>query len=124
LLDGISTTWTGTAEALAAEVARLATLLELDVPEPSVRTIRLWRAKKLLGRDPGGRFGYRQLLEALAVAVLLIRGWTSTAIADLFAGGDNADLNRASDMPLLQIGGNPGETAPNRLKRSHVITRL
>jgi DNA-directed RNA polymerase sigma subunit (sigma70/sigma32) len=25
-------------------------------------------------------------------------------------------LNRASYLPLLQIGGNPGKTAPNRLK--------
>lgn len=64
--------------------------------------------EKLLGKDKGGRFGYRQLLEALAVAILLEKGWNSTAIADLLAGSDDAALARIIEASRSESGSAPG----------------
>jgi hypothetical protein len=78
----IPSTWSGTADDLAAEVARVARELGLLTKLPSVRTIRLWRTKRL------------QIFEALAAAVLFERGWSTTAIVDRFATCDESELER------------------------------
>lgn len=90
----IPSTWSGTADDLAAEVARVARELGLLTKLPSVRTIRLWRTKRLLGREGGRRFERRQIFEALAAAVLFERGWSTTAIVDRFATCDESELER------------------------------
>lgn len=94
LLDQVPTSWNGTAEDLAQEVARVAQGLSLAIKPPSVRTIRLWRTKRLLGRKAGRRFERRQILEALAATVLYERGWSTTAIAERFAESTDADLEQ------------------------------
>ena len=90
----IPSTWSGTADDLAAVEARVARELGLLTKLPSVRTIRLWRTKRLLGREGGRRFERRQIFEALAAAVLFERGWSTTAIVDRFATCDESELER------------------------------
>lgn len=94
MLDGIPTSWSGTAEDLADELGRVMRLLNLDIKVPSVRTIRLWRTKRLLGKDAKGRFTRRQILEALAATILFERGWSTSAIADAFASSNDSELER------------------------------
>jgi len=84
--------WEGTAENLAAELQRGTIGLELPVEPPSVRTVRLWRLKRLLSNSRGAPFGFRQILEGLAISVLLGRGWSLVAIADLLPTLDHAAL--------------------------------
>jgi DNA-binding transcriptional MerR regulator len=57
--------------------------LGLRIAAPTVRTIRLWRSKRLLTQTAHRDFGYRQLLESLATATLLEKGWTLAAIGEL-----------------------------------------
>ena len=75
--------WRGTAEETVAALTGMISSLGLNVPAPSVRTIRLWRSKRLFSHPPGADFGGRQLLEGLATALLLKRGWSIAAIGDL-----------------------------------------
>lgn len=75
--------WRGTAESLAAQLRRTIPELGLSVAPPTVRTIRLWRSKRLLTQSPSRDFTFRQVLEALATAVLLMKGWTLAAIGEL-----------------------------------------
>lgn len=76
-------TWRGTAEGLATLLRQTLPTLGLRVAPPTVRTIRLWRSKKLLTQTDQNDFAYRQILESLATATLLAKGWTFAAIADV-----------------------------------------
>lgn len=113
----IPTSWSGTADDLAAEVARVARELGLSIQVPSVRTIRLWRTKRLLGRDAGRRFERRQLLEALAAAVLFDRGWSTTAIVDRFAGCSEADLEQTLGEAVSTASSGAGGPPPRESNR-------
>lgn len=84
--------WAGTAEELTEALARLINGLGLGIPAPTLRTIRLWRSKRLFSQPPGSEFGGRQLLEGIATAVLLRRGWSLAAIADLLPTQDDLTL--------------------------------
>lgn len=84
--------WTGTAESLTNLVAEAASALGLKIDKPTVRTIRLWRTKKLLSKVPNHDFGYRQLIEALSTAVLKEKGWTLTLIAQFLPGRSDSAL--------------------------------
>jgi hypothetical protein len=69
--------------------------------------------------------GITALRNAASVAALILT--TQTLIAKKPDYGDptaGAPLNRASDLPSLQIRGSPGELPGTVSKRSHVITRL
>ena len=75
--------WRGTAEALATTLKHSIPTLGLRISSPTVRTLRLWRSKRLLTQSAQRDFGYRQLLESLATATLLEKGWTLAAISEL-----------------------------------------
>ncbi len=75
--------WQGTAEALTKELKRQIEQLQLSIESPALRTVRLWRAKQLLSQPKGQEFGFRQVLEGLATALLLKKGWTLTAITQV-----------------------------------------
>jgi hypothetical protein len=85
-------TWSGTAEGVASEFSRLIKALGLHVEAPTVRTIRLWRTKKLFSHPAGSEFRGRQILEGLNTAILLKRGWSLAAIADLLRSLDDDAL--------------------------------
>ncbi|WP_413168134.1 hypothetical protein ACL6C3_15570 [Capilliphycus salinus ALCB114379] len=75
--------WEGTAEALTKQLKRQIAQLGWSVDPPALRTVRLWRAKQLLSQPKGQKFGFRQILEGLATALLLKKGWTLAAIAQV-----------------------------------------
>ncbi|MCC5643644.1 hypothetical protein LC607_11940 [Nostoc sp. CHAB 5824] len=75
--------WQGTAEALAKELKRQIEQLELSIEPPALRTVRSWRTKQLLSQPKGQEFGCRQILEGLATALLLKKGWTLAAITQV-----------------------------------------
>lgn len=75
--------WQGTADTLTKELKRQIEQLRLSVEPPALRTVRSWRAKQLLSQPKGQEFGFRQILEGLATALLLKKGWTLTAIAQV-----------------------------------------
>ena len=75
--------WQGTAEFLTKELKRRIEQLGLSVEPPGLRTVRSWRAKHLLSQPKGQEFGFRQILEGLATALLLKKGWTLAAIAQV-----------------------------------------
>lgn len=75
--------WQGTAEALSKEIKRQIDRLGLAVEPPKLRTVRLWRSKKLLSQPKGKQFGVRQIMEGLATALLLKKGWTLAAIGQV-----------------------------------------
>jgi REase associating with pPIWI_RE len=75
--------WQGTAETLTKELKRQIEQLGLSVETPALRTIRSWRAKSLLSQPKGQEFGFRQILEGLATTLLLKKGWTLSAIAQV-----------------------------------------
>ena len=70
--------WQGTADALTKQLKRQIEQLGLSVESPTLRTVRSWRAKQLLSQPKGQEFGFRQILEGLAIALLLKIGWTLT----------------------------------------------
>ncbi len=86
--------WQGTAEAIAKELKRQIEQLGLSVEPPAVRTVRLWRSKQLLSQPKGQEFRFRQILEGLAVALLLKRGWTLAAIAQVLPSFPDATLEQ------------------------------
>ena len=86
--------WQGTAEAIAKELKRQIEQLGLSVEPPAVRTVRLWRSKQLLSQPKGQEFRFRQILEGLAVALLLKRGWTLAAIAQVLPSFRDATLEQ------------------------------
>lgn len=75
--------WQGTAEDITKELERQAELLGLSVELPVLRTVRSWRAKQILSQPKGQEFGFRQILEGLVTALLLKKGWTLAAIAQV-----------------------------------------
>jgi DNA-binding transcriptional MerR regulator len=84
--------WKGTAGDLVAELRRLTSPDFPTLAIPSIRTIRLWRAKDALS-DSGSRgFSGRQLLEAVAILFLQHRGWSLAAIADLLPQHQTPDI--------------------------------
>jgi DNA-binding transcriptional MerR regulator len=76
-------TWRGTAEALATTLKLAMPALGLRMTAPTVRTIRLWRSKRLITQTDQRDFAYRQILESLTTAALLQKGWTLAAIAQV-----------------------------------------
>ncbi len=86
--------WQGTAEALAKELKRLIEQLGLSVESPAQRTVRSWRSKQLLSQPKGQEFGFRQILEGLATALLLKKGWTLAAIAQVLPSFPEDALER------------------------------
>lgn len=84
--------WQGTADALTKQLKRQIEQLGLSVESPTLRTVRSWRAKQLLSQPKGQEFGFRQILEGLAIALLLKIGWTLTAIAQVLPTLVDIDL--------------------------------
>lgn len=75
--------WRGTADVLTKELKRQIEQLGLSLEPPALRTVRSWRAKQLLSQPKGQEFGFRQILEGLATTLLLKKGWTLAAIAQV-----------------------------------------
>jgi len=86
--------WQGTADALTRELKRQIEQLELSIEPPALRTVRSWRAKQLLSQSKGQEFGFRQILEGLATALLLKKGWTLAAIAQVLPSFPEDALER------------------------------
>lgn len=84
--------WKGTADALVEQLSYTIEQLDLPVDSPSVRTVRLWRSKRLLSQPKGQNFGFRQILEGIATTLLLKKGWTLAAIAEILPAFDDATL--------------------------------
>lgn len=86
--------WQGTAENLLEELQRQIKQLNLSVESPAVRTIRSWRGKKLLSQPKGKKFGFRQILEGLAILQFLKKGWTLVAIAEVLSSLNDKELEQ------------------------------
>lgn len=86
--------WQGTAEALTTELKRQIVELGFSVEPPGLRTVRSWRAKQLLSQPKGQAFGFRQILEGLAITLLLKKGWTLAAIAQVLPSFSDAELEK------------------------------
>ena len=86
--------WQGTAENLLEELQHKIEQLNLSVEPPAVRTIRSWRGKKLLSQPKGKKFGFRQILEGLAILQFLNKGWTLKAIAEVLSSLNNEELEQ------------------------------
>lgn len=86
--------WQGTAEELLEGLQRKIEQLNLAVESPSVRTIRSWRSRNLLSQPKGKKFGFRQVLEGLAILQLLKKGWTLVAIAEVLSSWNEKELER------------------------------
>lgn len=86
--------WQGTAENLSEELQRQIKQLNLSVESPAVRTIRSWRGKKLLSQPKGKKFGFRQILEGLAILQFLKKGWTLKAIAEVLSSLNDKELEQ------------------------------
>lgn len=81
--------WRGTAGELAETVQEILQALGLDTePTPTERLVRYYVTEGVLSRpDREGRearFGFRQIIEFLAVRILLADGWSLARIADYF----------------------------------------
>ena len=86
--------WQGTAENLSEELQHKIEQLNLSVESPAVRTVRSWRGKKLLSQPKGKKFGFRQILEGLAILLFLNKGWTLKAIAEVLSSLNDEELER------------------------------
>jgi hypothetical protein len=86
--------WQGTAEELLEELQSKIEQLNLPVEPPTVRTIRSWRSRNLLSQPKGQKFGFRQILEGLATLLLLKKGWTLVAIAEVLSSWNDKELER------------------------------
>ncbi|MEM7769616.1 MAG: hypothetical protein AAF327_03795 [Cyanobacteria bacterium P01_A01_bin.37] len=86
--------WNGSAQALTEEIQYQLGLLSIPIEPPALRTIRLWRSRKLLSQPKGKKFGFRQILEGLATVLLLKRGWTLSAIGQVLPNFSEADIER------------------------------
>jgi hypothetical protein len=86
--------WQGTAEALTRELKHQIEQLGLSIDPPALRTVRLWRSKQLLSQPKGREFGFRQILEGLATALLLRKGWTLAAIGQVLPSFPEDALER------------------------------
>jgi hypothetical protein len=94
--------WQGTAEFLTKELKRRIEQLGLSVEPPALRTVRSWRSKQLLSQPKGQEFRFRQILEGLATALLLKKGWTLAAIAQVLPSFPDATLEQ---QILAEAGG-------------------
>ena len=94
--------WQGTAEALTKELKHRIEQLQLSIAPPALRTVRLWRSKQLLSQPKGQEFGFRQILEGLATALLLKKGWTLAAIGQVLSAFPDDALER---QVLAEAGG-------------------
>jgi DNA-binding transcriptional MerR regulator len=86
--------WQGTAETLTKELKRQINQLGLSIAPPEVRTIRLWRSKQLFSQPKREKFGFRQILEGLAIALLLKKGWTLAAIGQVLPTFPDLELEQ------------------------------
>ena len=86
--------WEGTADALTQELRRKIDTLGLPVEAPNVRTVRSWRSKHLFSQAKGKNFGFRQILEGLASALFVKKGWTLKAIAEVLPSFDDLALEQ------------------------------
>ncbi len=86
--------WQGKAEILAEQLKYQIEQLGLSVEPPTVRTIRLWRSRKILSQPRGEKFGFRQILEGLATLVLLKKGWTLVAIVEVLSSWNEKELEQ------------------------------
>jgi len=86
--------WEGTADGLTEELRRKIDALGLPVEPPNVRTVRSWRSKHLFSQAKGKNFGFRQILEGLAAALFLKKGWTLKAIAEVLPSLDDLALEQ------------------------------
>jgi hypothetical protein len=86
--------WQGTAEKLTKELDRQIGQLGLPIDSPALRTVRLWRSKQLLSQPKGQEFSFRQILEGLATALLLKKGWTLAAIGQVLPSFSDEVLER------------------------------
>lgn len=86
--------WRGTAEGLTNELKRQIKQFGLSVETPALRTVRSWRSKGLLSQPKGQEFGFKQILEGLAITILLKKGWTLTAIAQVLPSFPDAELEK------------------------------
>jgi hypothetical protein len=86
--------WKGTAEGLTSELKSQIDRLELAIDPPALRTVRLWRSKQLFAQPKGAEFGSRQILEGLQTALLLKKGWTLAAIAQVLPSFSDTALEQ------------------------------
>lgn len=110
--SGLSVDWKGSAQNLETELRRRIVELRLKTAPPTVRTIRLWRTRRILSQPPTHDFGVRQVLESLATSLLLARGWTLTAIGELLPSLTDATIeaniqSEANGESVSWVGGAP-----------------
>jgi hypothetical protein len=86
--------WEGTADAFTQELRRKIDTLGLPIEAPNVRTVRSWRSKHLFSQAKGKNFGFRQILEGLASALFLKKGWTLKAIAEVLPSLDDLAIEQ------------------------------
>lgn len=86
--------WQGTAKDLLQELERKSDQLQLSVASPRVRTVRAWRSKGIFSHSKGENFKFRQILEGLETLLLLKKGWTLNAIAEILPSFDDLQLER------------------------------
>lgn len=101
--------WQGTAEKLTKELDRQVGQLGLPIDPPALRTVRLWRSKQLLSQPKGQEFGFRQILEGLATALLLKKGWTLAAIGQVLPSFSDEVLER---QIIAEAGGADSTWSP------------
>jgi REase associating with pPIWI_RE len=121
----VSREWKGSARTLEAEVKLRIAELGLKVSPPTIRTIRLWRTRKILSKSPTRDFRFRQIIESLAASLLLTRGWTLTAIGELLPSLTDTMIeasiqSEATGAPVSWVGsGSPGEAALSDYQQRH-----
>lgn len=98
--------WQGTAETLAKQLEQQINQFGLSVDPPALRTVRLWRSKQILSQPKGQEFSFRQILEGLATALLLKKGWTLAAIGQVLPSFSDDALERQ----IIAEGGGIGST--------------
>lgn len=101
--------WQGTAEKLTKELDRQIGQLGLPIDPPALRTVRLWRSKQLLSQPKGQEFGFRQILEGLATALLLKKGWTLASIGQVLPSFSDEVLER---QVIAEAGGADSTWSP------------
>lgn len=108
--------WQGTADLLAEQLAHQIKELNLSVEVPVVRTVRLWRSKNIFSQPPKQKFGFRQILEGLATTLLLKKGWTLSAIAQILPSLSDLALEQ---QILAEVEGQDTTWLPENLVKDH-----
>lgn len=76
--------WQGTASELADEIKKLIQLFGLpEGPERLASKIGIWRSKKLFSHPKKEKYGFRQILEGLAIVILISKGWMLAEIGEV-----------------------------------------